>query len=86
MRINLAQMNDPPFTACLNSVWSESYHFVKFAILSPSFCDDNNNKGPIPINDMQTPSLKSCHIRIKNSQCSETYEKSIFRFLFLELP
>ena len=39
-------MNLSPFTACQNSVWFESYGFVKFTILSPNFChkDEDNNK------------------------------------------
>ena len=35
-------MNELPFTACQNSVWFESYDFVKFAISSPNFCHKDN--------------------------------------------
>ena len=31
-------MNESPSTACRNSVWFESFDFVKFAILSPNCC------------------------------------------------
>ena len=36
-------MNESPFTACQNSVWFESYVFVKFTILSPNFCHNKDN-------------------------------------------
>ena len=34
-------MNESPFIALRNSVWFESYFFVKFVILSPDFCHTN---------------------------------------------
>ena len=39
------------------------------------------------INDMQTPPppLRSDHINMKDAQCTETNEISIFRFVFYEL-
>ena len=37
--INLAQMNESPFTTCRNCVWFESCKFFKLMILSPDFCD-----------------------------------------------
>ena len=47
--------------------------------------------GPIPINDKQIPPqpphpLKSSQIELavkKDEQCSETYEKTIFRFFII---
>ena len=44
--------------------------------------------GPVPSKDMQTPPLSNCQTFMKDAQCAETNEKSIFRFwrhLFLEL-
>ena len=43
--------------------------------------------GPVPITDIQTP-LRNCHIYMKDAQCAETNERSIFlflSFLFFEL-
>ena len=37
------------------------------------------------VNDMQTPPLRNGYIYMKDAQCTETNEKSIFRFLFFEL-
>ena len=43
--------------------------------------------GLFPIKDMQTlpPSLRNSQIYMKDANCAETNEKSIFRFLFFEL-
>ena len=38
--------------------------------------------GPVPSKDMQTPPLRNGPIFMKNAQCAETNEKSIFRFIF----
>ena len=42
--------------------------------------------GHVLIHDMQTPPpLRNDQIFMKDAQCAETNEKSIFRFLFYEL-
>ena len=41
--------------------------------------------GPVPINDMQEPPLKSGHVGIKDILFAETYEETIFRFSVLKI-
>ena len=41
--------------------------------------------GFFPTKDVQTPPLRSGHSYMKDAECAESNEKSIFRFLFYEL-
>ena len=56
----------------------------------PDGCTSSNETklGPVLSKDMETPPLKNGQILMKDAQCAETKEKSVFqflRFLFFEL-
>ena len=75
--------------------WSPNFFFFRFFFLQKCsnifeqtfffFSKVFKFKGPVPRNDKQIPPLSFDPTFMKDGQCAESNEKSIFRFLFFEL-